>query len=642
MNWTIFFLIFPFVSFLIVYLLRRKQEIAPYIAVFSVVFLTIIVFLSNFFVFEEISFRQKWLTINTTHFDIIFSLKQYDFTFYFLQIILFVSSCVFIFSLEYMKKDANKGTYFAYLCFFVGSMIGLVLSKNLLQIYIFWELVGLASYLLIGFWNYKNKANNAAKLAFITNKLADVGFLIGIFGVWFHTNSLEILPTLSTPLPTWVALCLFCGVIGKSAQFPLFFWLPKAMQGPTPVSALLHAATMVAAGIYLLLFLNTSVYFNRETNIVIAYLGMITAFFGAFLGIFAWDIKKILAYSTISQLGYMVLAIGISSHFGAVFHLFTHAFFKAGLFLSAGSIIHYLHHVSHQRDAQDLRNMGTHIRKSLPITFFSFTICAAALIGLPFTAGFFSKEEILKDAFINNFGFIGVVGILTAGITAFYVMRMWLLAFFDNSFKINTIDIKKHSKKESFLIIFPLVALAVMSMIAGYMFSPSLMPHSHHTHASIFFVFSVLSLSWVGMGIGFYVFKYKIKFFEIPPQIENYIAHETQEIIHFSTQLTQKFEKEFIKDIEKLLGYCIVVLAKKIHQIDRYWDKILLRVAQSMVVFAHIFAWIDRHLIDGIVKLFAIIFKKAGLFFTNLQNGQVQSYLTYLLLVIMFMIWVFS
>ncbi|MEO1655168.1 MAG: NADH-quinone oxidoreductase subunit L, partial [Bacteroidota bacterium] len=298
--------------------------------------------------------------------------------------------------------------YFGLLGFFTFAMLGLVLANNLLMLYVFWELVGLSSYLLIGFWYQKRKAYRAAKKAFLVNRLGDVGLLIGLIltFLYFDTWEIEMIKeklqeaSLAFNLANWelgiIALCLFCGALAKSAQFPLHFWLPDAMEGPTPVSALIHAATMVAAGVYLM----ARFYFliNLDAGIGMAFIGAITIFLGAFSALVQNDIKKVLAYSTISQLGYMILALGVGGYTAGLFHLFTHAFFKAGLFLGAGAIIHALHKlekkVDFQFDPQNIYLMGG-LGKKLPFVFLTFSICSLSLCGLPLFSGFLSKDSIL-------------------------------------------------------------------------------------------------------------------------------------------------------------------------------------------------------------------------------------------------------
>ncbi|MBI2321660.1 MAG: NAD(P)H-quinone oxidoreductase subunit F, partial [Chloroflexi bacterium] len=321
-----------------------------------------------------------------------------------LVIVTTVSLAVHVYSVGYMHGDAGYARYFAFLNLFTVAMLGIVLAPTLLQLFVFWELVGLCSYLLIGHWYRKPEAAAAAKKAFLVTRLGDLGFLVGILMLWTATG-----------------LALFCGAIGKSAQFPLHVWLPDAMEGPTPVSALIHAATMVAAGVYMVARLFPLFEGAPTALLVVAYVGIFTAFFAATMGLVAHDVKRVLAYSTISQLGYMMAGLGVGSLAAGMFHLFTHAYFKALLFLAAGSIIH-------GAATQDLREMGG-LRRVMPITAITFAVGGLALAGVPPFSGFFSKDEILASALHAGQPVLFAVGLATAVMTAFYVSRAWLLAF---------------------------------------------------------------------------------------------------------------------------------------------------------------------------------------------------------------------
>src|SRR5438093_155824 len=341
-----------------------------------------------------------------------------------------VGALIHIYSLGYMRDDQGKSRYFAALSLFMFAMLGIVLASNFVMMFIFWELVGFTSYVLIGHWFERDSAADAAKKAFLTTRVGDFGFMIGILMVWMATGSVvfdDIVAHLSkiTSNPgylTVATLLIFCGAVGKSAQFPLHVWLPDAMEGPTPVSALIHAATMVAAGVYLLVRVAFLIQASQTALLVIAWIGTITALLGALMATQQSDIKRILAYSTISQLGYMVMAVGLTSNEAAMFHLFTHAFFKALLFLAAGSVLVTLHH------EQDIWKMGG-LAKKLRITFATFAVGALALVGCPPFSGFFSKDAILALAYERNMS-IFVIGLTTAFLTAFYVSRAVIAVFF--------------------------------------------------------------------------------------------------------------------------------------------------------------------------------------------------------------------
>jgi NADH-quinone oxidoreductase subunit L len=373
-----------------------------------------------------------------------------------------IGALIHIYSLGYMRGDEGKSRYFAALSLFMFAMLGIVLSNNFVMLFIFWELVGFTSYVLIGHWFERDSAAEAAKKAFLTNRVGDFGFMLGILMVWAATGSVvfaEIGPRLSilTANPgfiTTAALLIFCGAAGKSAQFPLHVWLPDAMEGPTPVSALIHAATMVAAGVYMLVRVGFIIQASHTALDVIAWIGTITAIMAALIATQQNDIKRILAYSTLSQLGYMVMAIGLSSNESAIFHLLTHAAFKALLFLCAGSVIIALHH------EQDIWEMGG-LSKNLTITFVTFLVGALALMGCPPFSGFFSKDAILTVAYEHNMS-IFAVALATAFLTAFYMMRMLVVVFLGHP----RTHAARVSKESPWIMTGPLIILALL-VIAG-------------------------------------------------------------------------------------------------------------------------------------------------------------------------------
>ncbi len=377
-----------------------------------------------------------------------------------------VGAVIHIYSLGYMRDDEGKSRYFAALSLFMFAMLGIVLANNFVMLFMFWELVGFTSYVLIGHWFYRDSAADAAKKAFITTRIGDFGFMIGILMVWIATGSVvfaEIAPRMSTlashsTFVTVVALLVFCGAVGKSAQFPLHVWLPDAMEGPTPISALIHAATMVAAGVYMLVRVAFVIQSSQTALLVVAWIGTITAVMAALIATQQNDIKRILAYSTLSQLGYMVMAVGLASNDAAMFHLFTHAFFKALLFLAAGSVIVMLHH------EQDIWKMGG-LSRRLPITFVTFAVGALALIGCPPFSGFFSKDAILALAYERDTP-IFAVALFTAFLTAFYVIRMLVIVFFGTPHS----DIARESRESPPVMTVPLIVLALLAALGGFAF----------------------------------------------------------------------------------------------------------------------------------------------------------------------------
>jgi len=412
----------------------------------------------------------KWLEVGKLRIPFEFLIDPLSVTM--MMIITGVGFLIHLYSIGYMKGDERFNTFFAYMNLFTASMLLLVMGANYLILFIGWEGVGLCSYLLIGFW-FKNEAyNNAARKAFIVNRIGDLGFIIGIILVFFTFQTLtfsEIFPQLSGMLPNntliiTITLLLFVGAIGKSAQIPLFTWLPDAMAGPTPVSALIHAATMVTAGIYMIA--RSSVLFNLApfTLDIILITGMTTALFAATIGLFQNDIKKVLAYSTVSQLGYMFVALGLGVYSAAIFHVTTHALFKALLFMGAGSVIHALH------GEQDIRRMGG-LKSKLPYTYFTFLIGTIAISGFPPFSGFFSKDQILMAAWAKH-PLIYILGMAGALMTCFYMFRLLFLVF-HNSFR-GTAHQQEHLHESPFVMTIPLVVLAVLSFAGGFINLPAL------------------------------------------------------------------------------------------------------------------------------------------------------------------------
>ena len=402
-----------------------------------------------------------------------------------LIVVTMISFLVHLFSIEYMKDDPRFPRFFAYLGIFTFSMLGIVIANNFVFMYVFWELVGLSSYLLIGFWYEKDSAADASKKAFLTNRIGDFGFFAGImilfstYGTFMFDDIFAgigqgILPWGSGAMLTIAGIAIFGGAIGKSAQFPLHVWLPDAMEGPTPVSALIHAATMVAAGVYM----TARVFpmFTADALLFIAYVGAITAFMAATIAVTQNDFKKVLAYSTVSQLGYMIMALGVGAFTVGFFHLVTHAWFKACLFLASGSVIHQMHialhkYHDHHTDAQDIRNMGG-LRKTMPWTYLTFLFATLAISGVPFTSGFLSKDGILAGTLafgtLSGHWLIPLAGFGAAGMTAFYMFRLGIESFHGEP-KTKFAAATKESNKK---ILIPLVTLMVLSFWFFYSFHP--------------------------------------------------------------------------------------------------------------------------------------------------------------------------
>ncbi len=535
-------------------------------------------------------FKISWIVL--PGFSLDFGILLNPLSLLMLLIVTGVGSAIFIYSIEYMEHDAGFGRYFAGLSLFAFSMIGIVLSSNLLQLFIFWELVGVSSYLLIGHWYQKNEAADAGKKAFLTNRVGDFGFLLGILCLWVLSgpegarslNLLKLNSALGNMLlhreALTVALILvFIGVMGKSAQFPLHVWLPDAMEGPTPVSALIHAATMVAAGVYLLarlFFLFHHAPFVMEG---IAYLGGFTALFAATQALVQNDIKRVLAYSTLSQLGLMVMAVGLGSASAAMFHLSTHAFFKALLFLAAGSIIHAAHE-------QDIKKMGGLLMK-MPVTSSVFLIGTFALVGFWPASGFWSKEEILALAFREN-NVLFIVGMITAFFTALYMGRVLVLAFFGPS-KLTT---KPHEPGP--LMILPLVVLAVLSIFAGA-FHGQVMDLLHHPAEREIEVPAILGRLSNAAGL-----------------------------FGICAILIFYWVRKFLA-VGWMFGWLKELIVRK-YYVDDVYDFFIRQVQEP---FARALDWVERNIVvEGGVNNTARGTARAGAWFRKLQTGNIQTYLS--------------
>ncbi|HEY3489117.1 MAG TPA: NADH-quinone oxidoreductase subunit L [Candidatus Deferrimicrobiaceae bacterium] len=446
--------------------LPRKGDWVSLLTIFSALVMALGIFneviIQGFNPGFKYHFTYPWLTI-LDRFHINVGIMIDNITAIMLVVVTLVSSLVHLFSVGYMHGDPKYNRYFAYLGIFSFSMLGLVLSESIFFLFIFWELVGLCSYLLIGFWFEKKSASDASKKAFITNRVGDFGFLAGILILFAFTGVFgydEIFASvaagkLSGTMLTLAGVALFCGAVGKSAQFPLHVWLPDAMEGPTPVSALIHAATMVAAGVYLIGRMYPI--FTPDAFLVIAYTGTVTLFMAATIALAQNDIKKILAYSTVSQLGFMVCGLGVGGYTAGLAHLVTHAGFKACMFLGSGSVIHAVH-------SQDIFDMGA-LRKKMPITFATFLIGTLSISGVPFFSGFFSKDMILGDALafamLNPQHYaLFILPLVTAGMTAFYMFRLVFITFFGEPRDHHKFD---HAHESPFNMAFPLVVLALLS-----------------------------------------------------------------------------------------------------------------------------------------------------------------------------------
>jgi NADH-quinone oxidoreductase subunit L len=556
-----------------------------------------------------------------------------------LVVVTFISFLVHVYSTGYMAGYAGNRRYFSVLSFFTFSMLGIVVSNDLLVLFIFWELVGFSSYLLIGHWMEKPEAAAAAKKAFIINRIADAGFVVGLMIVWTRIGTFNITEILFTINQTdylytansgwWTAsagLCIFIGVMGKSAQFPFFTWLPDAMAGPTPVSALIHAATMVAAGVYLVVRLNWL--FTPWVHDLISIIGALTALLAALAAFSQYDVKRILAYSTISQLGLMLTDPTGNSAF---LHLTTHAFFKAGLFLAAGTMIHALHHAQHHSvnefDVQDIRNLGG-LRKRLPFTFLAFIICGASLAGLPFTSGFLSKDALLMVHFHRGMSRLDVFVIsalfTTSFITVVYTFRMIWFVFFGVEKNTRHLNVSE----APWVMKMPVAVLIVASTwliyarnpfdVEGWL--PALL--SDEYTRSIGTPVTLITFVWVILALGVAFFFYRKR--TVPSNLK--ILQNAFGIDWFTTLVASKTS---------------LAAATATSNIDRRLiDKGLHFIAYANVTIAHLAGWFDRNIIDGLVHTVAATSRGIGSFTRSFQNGKIQMYIFWAALaLIIFIIW---
>ncbi|MGE4232087.1 MAG: NADH-quinone oxidoreductase subunit L [Bacteriovoracia bacterium] len=555
---------------------------------------------------EETLFQ--WITISGS-FNLPFTLRFDALTAIMCLVITGVGTLIHVYSIGYMSHDKSPGKFFAYLNLFTFSMLSLVLGGSLPILFLGWEGVGLCSYLLIGYWYEDQQKASAGKKAFIVNRVGDFGFLLGIFLIFnlFGTLDFESLKTAVSTMPADAAMItlatsfLFIGAMGKSAQIPLYVWLPDAMAGPTPVSALIHAATMVTAGVYMIARLNFLFSLAPSTMVLISSIGGLTALFAATIAITQRDIKKVLAYSTVSQLGYMFMAVGVGAYVAGVFHLVTHAFFKALLFLGSGSVIHGMH------EEQDIMKMGG-LSKHMPKTNITFLIGTIAIAGIPPLAGFFSKDEILWNAYSSHVGAAGfvlwAVGAITALLTAFYMTRLYCLTFLGEE----RFDKKKVAVHESpNVMVVPLMVLGFLSVVGGFIGFPghSWLAHwlapvvGEHVEAHdameyvLMFVSVLIAASGVGLGYYFYVVNKAI-----PKKI-----YDSAGVIY-----KLLWNKYYIDEIYELL---IVKPTQKIAQLC--WK-----------IF-------DVRIVDGFVISIARVSRFTGEVIRLAQTGAVQVYAAFIL-----------
>ena len=549
-----------------------------------------------------------------------------------------VGFLIHIYSTGYMWDDSGYYRFFAYMNLFMFAMLTLVLANNFLMMFVGWEGVGLCSYLLIGFYFDKKSAGDAGKKAFVVNRIGDAGFILGMMLIFVHFGSLRFEEVFqkAAGMPVqegygflfWATLCFFIGATGKSAQIPLYVWLPDAMEGPTPVSALIHAATMVTAGVYMVARCNALFSRAPETMAIVAVIGGITAILAATIGIAQNDIKRVLAYSTVSQIGYMVAALGVSAFVGGIFHLMTHAFFKALLFLGSGSVIMAMHH------EQDMRKMGG-LRKYLPWTYWTMLIGTLTIAGVPGLAGFFSKDEILWRAWSNGHPFIWLLLWLGAGLTAFYMFRLIFMTFWG---KERMDEHTRHHIHESpRRVVYPLAALAVLSIIGGYVGLPGwtgvansfehfLEPvlrlpepaHEAAAHAtSVEFLFTALSVLVALTGI-FVAYRLYV----VNPAIPARIAARFKglyELVYHKYYVDELYDAAFVNRTKDLGNACFFVDSK-------FVDGAVNGTAATTRGTATVSRLFDKYVVDGLVNLVGWINLGLNRLATAIQTGLVQRY----------------
>ena len=556
--------------------------------------------------------------IHTTNLTIPFDFKVDALSSLFLLVITGVGSLIHLYSTAYMQEESapHYARYFAYLNLFIFSMLLLVLGDNYIIMFMGWEGVGLCSYLLIGYWFSNGSYNYAAKKAFIMNRIGDLGFLLAIFWLiaklgtvsYSEVLTAESLSKLSSADITGITLLLFVGAMGKSAQIPLFTWLPDAMAGPTPVSALIHAATMVTAGIYMITRSNILFSHSEITQNIVAIIGISTALLAATIAMKQNDIKKVLAYSTVSQLGYMFLGLGVGAYSGAVFHVITHAFFKALLFLVAGSVIHAMHH------EQDIRKMGG-LKSKLPITHITFLIGCIAIAGIPPFSGFFSKDEILAAAFEKN-KIYWVLGLVGAAMTAFYMFRLYATTFLGN-FR-GSHDQEAHLHESPLAMTLPLIVLAVLSAVGGAIGIPEIMGGHHWLTGQLSTIVSApheaslsVSTEWILMGVS--------------------VAIAAIALIIALSKYTKHTDEEPSSAIGKFFYHK--------WYIDELYQKAILEPLNEFALFLKEF--IEKKIIDGAVNGTGKLVQFSARKVRYIQNGQVGYYILFMVLGIisLFLIW---
>jgi NADH-quinone oxidoreductase subunit L len=624
----------------------------------------------------EIVSEFTWITLGSTSIKLGMLLDNLSVIMIFT--VTLISLLVHIYSVAYMKGDTRYSRYFAYLGLFTFSMTGIVFTHNFLMMYIFWELVGVSSYLLIGFWYEKKSASDAGKKAFLVNRIGDLGMFVGILILFFTYDSFSfdtifsqlsagVLPFGTETGLTIAGLLIFCGAVGKSAQFPLHVWLPDAMEGPTPVSALIHAATMVAAGVYLVVRVFGML--TGDALFIIALIGALSAFIPATIALTQKDIKRVLAYSTVSQLGYMIMALGVGAFTFAFMHLITHAFFKACLFLGSGSVIQAMHH------EQDITKMGG-LRKKLPYTYYTFLIATLALSGIPLTSGFLSKDGILAGATayasLTGHWLFPVVGFLVAMLTAFYMFRLIILTF-----HLKPVDQHKfdHAHESPKLMVIPLVVLAALSFFIWFtpnpinpdagaflsdwikapeisvpenarydfmnemnageninheiVYSEKYTEAMHDAHYPAMIISLIVALSGIGLAFLFYQYK-KVNVDKLAKT--------------FKPLYDLSYNKWYFDEIynASIVGGTLVLSRMLAWFDNKVIDGIVNGSASVTKAFSRFSGKFDNVVVDGLVNFMAYLSAFVGLIFRKFQTGKVQTYIVLVIFSLVILLFLFK
>ena len=641
--WAILFL--PLASFLVIALvirpfLNRNESLSGYLTILAIgtAFVLSLVALAEVVRGEgEIGWEaHSWIVIGNL--DIALGILMDPLTAIMLVVVSGVSLAVQIYSQGYMRGDPGYSRYFAFMSLFTASMLGLVLARNIIQLYVFWELVGLSSYLLIGFWHDRPAAAAAAKKAFLVTRLGDVGFMLAILYLFMNReaffsqglNPLEIghinllahggelagvtVVALGSGVVTWIALGIFAGAVGKSAQFPLHVWLPDAMEGPTPVSALIHAATMVVAGVFLVARFFPLFEASSTAMGIVAVTGAFTAFFAATMGLVMHDIKRVLAYSTVSQLGYMMLALGVGAYEAAIFHLFTHAFFKALLFLGAGS-------VNHASGTFDMRYMGG-LKQHMPWTYITFLIAALSICGIFPLAGFWSKDEILLGAW-NHGGALGqavfVVALITAFMTAVYVFRALFMTF-HGEFK-GGVDAEHdghggghgvHLAESPMVMVAPMAGLAVLAVVSGFLANP----------LNTLWGLGVIPAHWFVDFLGHVEFlSLHAANFSLPMAGLSTLVALAGIGLAYLMYYRRSLDPD---DVAAGMGPAYTAATRKYYFDDLYENLITRGLFYRGVALAT--DWVDRNIVDMTGNVIALVGRNTGKVIGKLETGQVQAY----------------